>query len=1014
MNLAEWSIKKKVVVVFACAIMTVGGILAYFQMGKLEDPEFTIKNALVVTRYPGAGPKQVEEEVTDVIEVAVQQLSDLDHVRSISRAGLSIVYVDIKESCKARRLPQVWDELRRKVNDAQSMLPPGAGPSMVKDDFGDVYGVLLAVTGDGYSYRELKDYVDDLRRELLMVRDVARVEIWGEQVECVYVDISRSKLAELGIPPTIVLGTLHQQNLVVDAGSANADRERMRMAVSGEFDSVEAIGDLVVRGYPSDKMIYLKDIATIGRGYLEPTFKMMRFDGKPALALAVSTVSGGNVITMGEGVKERLNQLMAEVPVGVEINTVAFQSDIVQESVNDFMINLIEAIIIVIVVLLIAMGLQSGVLIGVGLLLTILASFMVMKAVDIDLHRISLGALIIALGMLVDNAIVVTEGILVKLQRGMDRLEAASKTVSETAWPLLGATLVAVLAFLPVYIAKNNTGEFCKSLFEVVGISLLVSWILAMTATPLLCHMYMNISKEKQGRDPYEGRIYQSYKRLLIRALHHRVLTMTVITGLLVLAVIGFGFVDQMFFPKSKRPQLMIDYWLTEGARIESVSADLKKVEDFLRKDERVVNVSSFIGEGPPRFYLPLEPEINYASYGQLIVNVTDPKCLDSLLAEVEKYLKENFPYSEPLVRKFPMGPVKKFKIEARFRGPDDRVLHELSEQAKAIMAVDGMAKDIRDNWRQPVKKIVPDFSQPRARQAAVSREDVAMTLKRSYDGLPVGIYREKNNLLPIIVRPTEDERKRLEDLETLQVWDRNGTHRVPLGQVVSGVKTEWEEPIVRRRDRQRCITAQCEPRDDNAPDLLKRIRPKIEAMTLSPGYSLEWGGEYEDSSESQKYIFAGVPLTAMFMAVIIVALFNGFRQPIIIGLVLPLSLIGITAGLLLTHQPFGFMALLGALSLAGMLIKNAVVLIDQIDVEIREGKDRYLAVIDSAVSRIRPVMMASLTTLLGMTPLLMDEFWRAMAVAIIFGLSFGTILTLIVVPVLYTLFFRIPTRLRD
>jgi multidrug efflux pump subunit AcrB len=1014
MNLAEFAINKKTVVLMTSVIFAVGGVLAYFQMGKLEDPDFTIKTALVVTQYPGANPSQVEEEVTDPIEVAVQQMADLDYIKSISRAGLSIVYVEIKESKTARELPQIWDDLRRKIHDVQSKLPPGAGPSVVQDDFGDVYGVVLAITGDGYSYQELKDYVDDLRRELLLVKDVARVEIWGEQRECVFVDISRAKLAELGISPTMMLATLQQQNKVVDAGSANSDRERLRFAVAGEFDSLKAIGNLVVRGTPSDKLVYLKDIATIKRGYYDPPIQMMRFNGQPALALAISTVPGGNVITMGKGVKKRLDELMSHLPIGVNIDIVSYQSDTVEQSINEFMINLIEAVAIVIGVLLIAMGLQSGILIGAGLVLTILATFVIMKSLSIDLQRVSLGALIIALGMLVDNAIVITEGILVKLQRGMGRLEAAMKSVAETQWPLLGATLIAILAFMPIYSAKNNVGEYCRSLFEVVGISLIVSWVTAITVSPLLCYIFMKIPKDMQGSDPYAGRFYQDYKKLLQRAMHHRVLTLSIIIGLLLTAIIGFTSVRQMFFPQSRRPQLMIDYWLPEGSRIQAVSDDMKKIEQFVLQDPRVVSAATFIGQGPPRFYLPMEPEINYQSFGEIIVNTVDPKDLNSLITKFEKYVKENFPYAEPRVRKFPLGPSKKFKVEARFRGPDKRVLHNLADQAKAIMQSDTLAKDVRDNWRQPVKTLVPDFSQSRARHASVTREDVCLALKRSYDGLPIGYYREKNKLLPIIVRPPTDERKKLEDVETVQVWDLLGAHKVPLGQVVNGIKTKWEEPIIWRRDRQRCITAQCDPTDDNAATLFKRLRPKIEAIPLPPGYSLEWGGEHEDSVESQSLVFAGIPLAGMLMAIIIVGLFNGFKQPIIIGLILPLSMIGITAGLLITHQPFGFMALLGALSLTGMLIKNAVVLIDQIDAEIRGGKNPYQSVVDSAVSRIRPVLMASLTTLLGMLPLLSDEFWRSMAVTIIFGLLFGTILTLIVLPILYTVFFRIPTKLEN
>ena len=1007
MNLAELAVKKKNVTLFAAIVVAFGGFLAYFELGKLEDPEFTIKTAIIITQYPGASPQQVEQEVTDVIETAVQKLDMLEHVRSISRTGLSIVYADVLESVRKEKIPQVWDNLRKKVSDAQKYLPPGTYESIVKDDFGDVYGVLLAVTGDGFSDAELKDYVKDLRRELLLVENVSKVEIWGMQQECVYVEISRARLSELGIAPKLILAALKQQNIVVDAGSVNSGRERLRFEPTGEFSTVKEIGDLVIRALPSDKLIYLKDIATIKRGYVEPPRQLMRFNGKPALGIAISTVSGGNVVEMGNAVKQRIRELMGEIPVGINIGVVSYQSDTVRESVKDFMANLVEAVVIVIVVLLISMGIRSGLLIGSGLLITILATFVVMKAVHIDLQRVSLGSLIIALGMLVDNAIVVTDGILVKLQRGIGRLDAIRETATETAWPLLGATIVAILAFLPIYISNDIAGEYCRSLFQVVGISLLMSWLVAMTATPLFCHMYLHIQKKKQGRDPYEGWFYQSYKRLLEKALHHRTKTLGIMICLLFLAILGFSFVDKAFFPMSRRPQILIDYWLPEGSRIESVLEDMKFIEEYLLKNPGIKSIASFIGSGPPRFYLPMEPEINYQSYGQIVVNARNRDDLDELVAYSQRYLSTNFPHAEPRVRKFPLGPPVKFQVEVRFVGPDPKLLHDLSEKAKAIMAKHPLAKDVRDNWRQSVKKIAIQYSQSRARRTAVSREDIGYTLKESFDGLPVGLYRERDELLPIIVRPPKEERKQIENLTILQVWG-GGMTNVPLGQVISDITTEWEDPIIWRRDRQRCITAQCDNKRGNASVIRDSIQRQIEAIELPTGYELQWGGEFETSSKSEQHVYNGVPISLILMAFVIVTLFNGFRQPTIIALILPLSIIGITAGLLITRQSFGFLALLGALSLIGMLVKNAVVLIDRIDVDIQGGKDRYLAVVDSSVSRIRPVLMASVTTVFGMTPLLFDQFWRSMAVTIIFGLTFATLLTLIIVPALYSLFFWI------
>ncbi|MFA7014054.1 MAG: efflux RND transporter permease subunit, partial [Desulfobacterales bacterium] len=511
MNPAEFSLKHKTFIVCSIIFILIGGVYAYFQLGKLEDPKFSIKTAVVVTRYPGASPAEVEQQVTDTIEKAVQQLGELDYIRSISRAGASIIFVDIKESCRADKLPQIWDELRRKIHDIQPQLPPGASPSEVRDDFGDVYGIFLALTGDGFSTAELKDYANIIQRELLMVKDVARVELWGVQRECIYVDISRSRLSELGIRPEQIVATLRDQNMIIDPGSVDLGTQRIRLAPSGTFDTTSAIGDLVISGPESTDLVLLKDIADIRRGYLTPPLTLMRYNGKPGIGIAISTVSGGNVIAMGDAVKKRLSQLMLDFPAGIDIGTISYQSETVRESVNTFIINLAESVAIVIGVLLLAMGLRSGLLIGGGLILSILGSFIVMMFMGIDLQRTSLGALIIAMGMLVDNAIVVTEGSLVRLQMGEDRRTAATAPATNTAWPLLAATLVAILAFIPIKLSNRAVGEYCESLFQVVGISLFISWILAMTATPVFCERFLRIKPSRQTSDPYAGRTFQLY-----------------------------------------------------------------------------------------------------------------------------------------------------------------------------------------------------------------------------------------------------------------------------------------------------------------------------------------------------------------------------------------------------------------------------------------------------------------------------------------------------------------------
>ena len=1008
MNLAEVPMRYRTVTLFTAGVLAVGGIWAYSGLGKLEMPEFTVKTALVLTSYPGASASEVEEEVTDRIETAVQQIPELEKVESISRPGLSLLKVYIEESHKADEMPQIWDMLRRKVGDAQKDLPPGSGPSRVRDDFGDVYGILLAVTGDGFSHAELKDYTKALKRELLLVEGVARAETWGEQTESVYVELSQSKLADLGVSMDQVLATLHRQNMAVDAGSVEIARERIRLTPTGAFRSLEEIGDLVIRGYPSEQLVALRDVATVKRGYFQPPWQIMRHNGEPAIGIALSTVAGGNVVEMGQAVKARLRELTAELPVGIDVSLVAYQSDRVRSAVNAFMANLIEAVVIVLILLLVFMGIRSGVLIGTGLLLTILVTLVGMKLWGIDLQRVSLGSLIIALGMLVDNSIVVTEGILVKLQRGMDRLEAARKTVRETALPLLGATAIAIFAFLAVYLSQDNVGEFCESLFQVLAMSLTASWVLAMTVTPVCCQIWLKVSSRQQGRDPYGGVVFRAYRALLSRTLRHKAPTLGVMLGLLLASVFGFTFVRRSFFPPSDRPQFRVDYWLPEGSRIQSVSRDLRAVEDRILDHPAIESVGTFIGSGPPRFYLPVEPELPAPCYGQLVVNVGRTADVGPAIEHVRKQFGSRFPDGQLRIRRFPLGPESPFKIEARFRGADPLVLRRLANEAREIMLAEPQAQSVRDDWRQYVKKVVPVYSQPRARRAGVSRDELALSLKRAFDGLAVGIYREGDELIPIIVRAPEQERKRLGNLDLLPVWGRNRPKSIPLGQLVSRIATDWEPALIRRLNRLPCMTVQCDPVGDNADEVLSRLRPKIGAIELPVGYELQWGGQEENSIKAKSNIFLYVPVSILLMVFVTVAMFNAFRQPLIIFLTVPLAVIGVTAGLLVTRQPFGFLALIGALSLIGMLIKNAVVLIDQTDAEIRGGKDRYESVLDASVSRLRPVLMASLTTVLGMSPLLLDVLFAPMAVTIMFGLTFATVLTLLVVPVVYALLFGI------
>jgi multidrug efflux pump subunit AcrB len=1010
MNIAELSIQKKVIVLFITFLTVGGGILAYENMGRLEDPDFTIKAAKVVTFYPGASAAEVQSEVTDVLETAIQQLPQLWRITSRSVDGMSIITPEIRQSYTASQMPQIWDELRRKVGDAQSQLPPGVLESIVNDDFGDVFGIYVAITGEGHSYAALKDYADLLRRELLQVPGVANVALNGVQQEQIFIEISRSRIAQLGIPLDLVYQTIGVQNTVTDAGRAEVGGSRIAVRPSGEFNSVEAISNVLIPDVTGGgRLIRVRDIATVTRDYQDPPTALMRYNGKPAIGLGISTVSGGNVVVMGELVRERLAELEPLTPLGLNLDFIFFQGEVVTEAINNFVVSLAQAIGIVIVVLLVFMGLRSGLIIGVVLLVTILATLIVMHAMGITLQRISLGALIIALGMLVDNAIVITDGILVRISRGMDRVKAAIEITKQTAMPLLGATFIAVLAFVPIGFSPDNTGEYTRSLFLVMLISLLLSWLTALTLTPLLCHMYLKPEKQSEGG---ENAFYRGYRKFLVFCIRVRYLTIAATVGLLVLAIIGFGMLRDGFFPPSTQPQFMVNYWLPQGADIRTTSEDMRIIEDFLLSREGVTAVSSFVGSSAQRFQLTYGPEDPNRSYGQLIVEVDDRHRIPALTMEAYQFVRDNLPNGEPVVNLFELGPGGAFKVRARFSGPDSAVLRDLAEQAKNIMRDSGLAQIATTDWRQQVLVVSPQFSEAQARRTGIDRPQLARALQRATEGTRVGVYREGDDLIPIVSRAPLEERGDVANLADVQIWSPTAQQAIPLRQVVSGFETRLDDAIIMRRDRVRTIEAKADPFPGQlASELLEAVKPQIDALELPPGYQLSWGGELEDSTRAQGYIASGVPVPLMLMLLILVMLFNNLRQPILIMLTVPLAVIGVSVGLLLANEPFGFMALLGFLSLSGMLIKNAIVLIDEINTEGREGRAPLEAVLNAGVSRIRPVAMAAGTTVLGMLPLFSDPFFVGMAVTIIGGLSFATLLTLIVVPVLHATFYRIPAR---
>ena len=1025
MSITATAVENKTVTYFTTFLVFVAGIAAFFSLGQLEDPDFTVKTAVVSTTYPGASPKEVELEVTDRIELALQEMKQIDYLKSKSTAGVSTIWVNIKPSYTSDVIPQIWDELRRKIRDVEGSLPPGTGRPVVADDFGDVYGHMLAVTGDGFSYAELEAYVKDLKKELSLVEGVSRVELWGAQNKVVYLDVSQTQLTQIGISDSTLEGTLQQQNLVVDAGRVNLQSKRLRIAPTGEFTSPEDIANLTIQPSLMDsiqnqgkeagsgsELIRIRDIGTITSGYSDPPSRLMRFNGEPAIAISITNVPGVNIVEMGQAVDARVRELEANLPIGLEIHRVHWQSDVVSEAVNNFLISFAEAVLIVLVVLTIGMGLRLSMIIGIALIVTILGSFLLMAIFGIDLQRMSLGALIIALGMMVDNAIVVADGFVVRLQQGMERTKAAIEAATLPSIPLLGATVIAVMTFYPIVASDQSAGEYCATLFSVVAISLMVSWVVSVTLTPIQCMDLIPDPKTSSEVDPYAGGFFRLFRGLLERAIRFRWLTIGSMIALLVISIIGFGHVKQLFFPDSSMTKLMIDYWAPEGSRIERSSAVLREIEQKLRDDKRVDAVATFVGAGPPRFYLPVEPEQPNSAYGQLIVNVKDYKQIDGLITELGPWLTENFPQAQIPIRKFGVGPSNTWKFELRISGPttaSPEVLRTLASKITGILDSAPLAGMYQTDWRQRVQTVVPEYSQERGRWAGVWREDIANATKRAFDGRVVGLYREADDLIPIVLRHEEEERNNVGTFDVLQIQPKGATHSVPLSQVTENIQTKWEDPMIWRRDRRRTITAQANPiAGITLPELRKSVVDQVESIELPPGYSMEWGGEFESSRDSQQSLIPGVIPAAVIVAFIIVALFNAYRPPIVIAFTLPFAVIGISTGLLSTGAAFGFVALLGAMSLVGMMIKNAIVLLDEVNLNLAAGKNQYDSVIVAALSRLRPVVLAAGTTVLGVIPLLQDVFWIGLAVTVMAGLTFGTILTMVLVPVFYATLFKL------
>lgn len=992
--------------VLACLL---GGWWGISTIGRLEDPAFTIRIAVVATQYPGATAEEVEREVTEVLESAIQQMPQLDIVRSRSRPGVSEIDVELRSTLPSTAIAQAWNELRSRVGDAQAQLPSGAGRPSVNDDFGDVFGLYYAITAPGFDEREQREIARLMRRELLTVPGVADVEVAGLVAEEILVEVTQERLARLGIPLDAVVQAIQNENAVASAGRTQVGERDLRLALRPSLDTVAALQRIRIGRAGTTEQIALLDLATVSRQPVRHPPRIVAFNGQPAFTLGVSAIADTNIVDVGQAVAARLEAMAPYIPLGVELHPIYQQHEVVDEAINDFILNLAVSVAIVVGVLCLFMGWRVGLVVGGTLFLTVAGTVFGMRIMGLEMERISLGALIIAMGMLVDNAVVVAEGMLINMQRGRPARDAAADAAGRTQMPLLGATVIGILAFAGIGLSPDQTGEFLFSLFAVIAMSLLLSWLLAVTVTPLFGHYLLKAGKE-EATDPYAGRTYRIYRGLLVGTLRLRWLTMAMLVLLTGASVWAFGMVRQGFFPDSNTPIFLVDFQLPQGTDIRATDAAMAPIDRMILETEGVVSVARFVGQGASRFMLTYQGERANPGYGQFIIRAESLEAITRMEGNLARRIAATHPDAQVRVQRLVFGPGAEARIAARFSGPDADVLRALAAEAIARLEADGRITDLRHDWHARELVAVPRLEEERMRVAGVARTDIAQALLFATSGVRAGEYREGDTIIPILTRAPEAERGDMGQLQDRLVWSPAEQAHVPLSQLMTRLETVQEDTLIQRRNRVRTLTVQANPGPgETAADAFARIRGGIEAIPLPPGYALEWGGEFENSQRAQEALGAQLPFSFIPMLVISILLFGRLRQPMIVWAVVPMAICGVALGLLATGMPFTFTALLGLLSLSGMLMKNAIVLVDEIDTRIAEGEALSEAITDGAVSRLRPVFLAAATTILGMVPLLGDAFFASMAVTIMAGLAFASLLTLFAVPALYAILFAAP-----
>lgn len=1058
MDIARYSVRRATNVWLLILICVLGGVFGYFQVNRLEDPEFTIKEAVVVTPYPGADASQVEREVTDVLEAVAQRMPQLDEIVTRSLPGLSELRISIRDEFSQDVMSQIWDELRRRLRDAEGDLPPGAAAPIVNDDFGDVFGIFYAVTGDGLTMTELHEAAKTIRRGLLMADGVGQIDISGV-VDLEYiVEIPQALLGALSISPQEIAQAIEDAQTELPAGQVTADGLSLRVSPSGSYDTVEALRLLPI-GTGASRVL-LGDIATIRRDYAEQPAQIVTYDGEQAITLGIAGLSGVNIVDVGEAVERRLEELSPDLPVGVALHSIYDQPQVVDEAINSFVVDLAISLGIVALCLCIFMGFKAGTIISTVLLLSIGGTLLAMYAMALDLERVSLAGLIIAMGMLVDNALVVCDGIQVRMRRGASALRAAQETLTSTQWSLFGATAIGILAFAGIGLSQDSSGEFMFSLFAVIAVSLSLSWVLGVSVVPMLSYYWLarkedREDKEEDGRDEasedeqersneetgetaedensgetrsdeddrpkepaksddegdtrdpaFRGFIYDTFRGALRFSLRISVIVIAAAAALTVVAVIAFGRVEQAFFPYADMPIGFVDIQARSGSDIRLANERAGAVEAWIREEfPQIDHVLRTAGQGATRFVLTYSPQQPDPRYAELLLMVDEPDDLDPILARINREARDLFPDLAINGSRILFGENPEARIEARFHGPSSQVLRALSEEAQALIRAEGTLDNVRDDWAEREIVLRPRLDLERMAELGVSRQDVAQALLAVGDGAEIGVLVEQEEQRPIVFRAPPADRARSDNLLDTMVFASSTQTYVPLGQVASTVEIVQADSIVHRRDRERVIGVRAEPpigmQADEARETIVDI---VEGIELPPGYRLTWGGEFESSGDANEAVLGTIAAPYLGMFVITILLFAAFRQAIVVWLVVPMAVIGVAFGLLLGGVPFNFVALLGLLSLTGLLLKNAIVLVEEIEQQIAQGKERRVAIVEGTTSRVMPILLLAVTTILGMVPLLTDPLFSAMAVTMMGGLGVSAVLTLFVVPCLYDL----------